>query len=276
MMTDLFNPTFFMFLGILILVVALVVVYFESKSREQNHKIASMLSLVSTLAEDMNGVKMGLHHLSVNRVGGNNLPRFPQQAQPSLEESNMQLFQNNDDNLIPVSDDESMDEDSDEEVSDDEDSDDDCDSCEDDDNKHTNIKILTLNMNTQSADGDDFEDIDDLEDLGGIDEDMEHLTDTNSESSRGSRASPKNVLEMLSTHAAENSADIEQLDGSHITISATDLKTININLDEIHADSVDYKKLPLPKLRSIVTDKGLADDASKLKKQELLKLLEID
>ena len=275
-MTDLFNPTFFMFLGILILVVALVVVYFESKSREQNHKIASMLSLVSTLAEDMNGVKMGLHHLSVNRVGGNNLPRFPQQAQPSLEESNMQLFQNNDDNLIPVSDDESMDEDSDEEVSDDEDSDDDCDSCEDDDNKHTNIKILTLNMNTQSADGDDFEDIDDLEDLGGIDEDMEHLTDTNSESSRGSRASPKNVLEMLSTHAAENSADIEQLDGSHITISATDLKTININLDEIHADSIDYKKLPLPKLRSIVTDKGLADDASKLKKPELLKLLEAD
>ena len=90
MLTDLFNPTFFMFLGILILVVALVVVYFESKSREQNHKIASMLSLVSTLAEDMNGVKMGLHHLSVNRVGGNNLPRFPQQAQPSLEESNIQ------------------------------------------------------------------------------------------------------------------------------------------------------------------------------------------
>ena len=275
-MTDLFNPTFFMFLGILILVVALVVVYFESKSREQNHKIASMLSLVSTLAEDMNGVKMGLHHLSVNRVGGNNLPRFPQQAQPSLEESNMQLFQNNDDNLIPVSDDESIG-DSDDSNDEDSDSDEDCDSCdEDDDNNHRNIKILTLNMNTPSAEGGDFEDIDDLEDLGGIDEDMEHLTDTNSESSRGSRASPKNVLEMLSTHAAENSADIEQLDGSHITISATDLKTININLDEIHADSIDYKKLPLPKLRSIVTDKGLADDASKLKKPELLKLLEAD
>ena len=175
-----------------------------------------------------------------------------------------------------MSDDESMDEDSDEEVSDDEDSDDDCDSCEDDDNKHTNIKILTLNMNTQSADGDDFEDIDDLEDLGGIDEDMEHLTDTNSQSSKESQSSKKNVLEMLSMRAAENSTSIEQLDGSHINISATDLKTININLDEIHADSIDYKKLPLPKLRSIVTDKGLAEDASKLKKQELLKLLEID
>lgn len=274
MMTDLFNPTFFMFLGILILVVALVVVYFESKSREQNHKIASMLSLVSTLAEDMNGVKMGLHHLSVNRVGGNNLPRFPQQAQPSLEESNMQLFQNKDDNLIPVSDDESMSDsigdDSDEES--DEDSDDDSDEEEsDDDNNHTNIKILTLNMPTPSVEGDDFEEIDDMEDLGGIDED---ITETNSQSSMGSRASPKNVLEMLSTRAAENSTSVEELDASHINISATDLKTININLDEIHTDSVDYKKLPLPKLRSIVTDKGLVDDASKLKKQELLKLLE--
>ena len=277
-MTDLFNPTFFMFLGILVLVVALVVVYFESKSREQNHKIASMLSLVSTLAEDMNGVKMGLHHLSVNRVGGNNLPRFPQQAQPSLEESNMQLFQNNDDNLIPVSDDESMDDsigDSDDsDDSDDEDSDDEEE--EDDDNNQTNIKILTLNMTAPSAEEDDFEDIDDLEDLGGIDEDMEHLTDTNSQSSKESQSSKKNVLEMLSMRAAENSTSIEQLDGSHINISATDLKTININLDEIHADSIDYKKLPLPKLRSIVTDKGLAEDASKLKKQELLKLLEID
>jgi|LakMenE01Jun11ns_1017448.scaffolds.fasta_scaffold9591782_1 hypothetical protein len=274
MMTDLFNPTFFMFLGILILVVALVVVYFESKSREQNHKIASMLSLVSTLAEDMNGVKMGLHHLSVNRVGGNNLPRFPQQAQPSLEESNMQLFQNKDDNLIPVSDDESMDDsigdDSDEGSDDDEESEDDSEES-DDDNNHTNIKILTLNMPTPSVEGDDFEEIDDMEDLGGIDED---ITDTNSQSSMGSRASPKNVLEMLTSRAAENNTSVEELDASHINISASDLKTININLDEIHTDSIDYKKLPLPKLRSIVTDKGLVDDASKLKKQELLKLLE--
>ena len=39
-LTDLFSLPFLMFLGILVLVVALVVVYFESKFREQNHKIA--------------------------------------------------------------------------------------------------------------------------------------------------------------------------------------------------------------------------------------------
>ena len=64
-LADLLNPTFLVFLGILVLVVAFLILYFESKLREQNHKIASMLSLVSTLAEDMNGVKMGLNHLSI-------------------------------------------------------------------------------------------------------------------------------------------------------------------------------------------------------------------
>jgi hypothetical protein len=36
---------------------------------------------------------------------------------------------------------------------------------------------------------------------------------------------------------------------------------------------IDYKKLNLPKLRSIAIEKGL-EDTSKLKKQELIELLE--
>ena len=88
-LADLFNPTFLMFLGILVLVVALLVVYFESKMRDQNHKIASMLSLVSTLAEDMNGVKMGLNHLAIR--GGQ---MFQQPNIPS-EENLGNLQQNN-------------------------------------------------------------------------------------------------------------------------------------------------------------------------------------
>jgi hypothetical protein len=52
-------------------------------------------------------------------------------------------------------------------------------------------------------------------------------------------------------------------------------KTINVNLEE-HNENVDYKKTPLPKLRSIVEEKGLVKDASKLKKNELLKLLEVE
>lgn len=45
------------FLGIVLLGIALAVVYFERKVREQNHKIASMFSLVSSLAEELNAMK---------------------------------------------------------------------------------------------------------------------------------------------------------------------------------------------------------------------------
>ena len=101
-LTDLFNPTFFMFLGILLLVVALLVVYFESKMRDQNHKIASMLSLVSTLAEDMNGVKFGLNHLARNNII----------QHQHIDPLNTAFISSDENKLITVSDDEN---DSDEE-----------------------------------------------------------------------------------------------------------------------------------------------------------------
>ena len=56
---DLLNPTFLIFLGIAVLLIALLTLYFESKLREQNHKITSMLSLVSTLADEINYSKIG-------------------------------------------------------------------------------------------------------------------------------------------------------------------------------------------------------------------------
>ena len=142
-LTDLFNPTFLLFLGILLLVVAGLVVYFESKLRDQNHKIASMLSLVSTLAEDMNGVKMGLNHLAMTRIGGG-MPHFQQ----PLEQTNNIPFHSSEENkLIAVSDDEDDDEDS--EIDDDEDSeiDDDSEDEDEDEDSVKNIKVLTLIVN---------------------------------------------------------------------------------------------------------------------------------
>jgi hypothetical protein len=58
-------------------------------------------------------------------------------------------------------------------------------------------------------------------------------------------------------------------------ISQTELKTININLEE-QLDSQEYKKFTLNKLRSIVAEKGLSTDSNKLKKNELLKLLGVE
>jgi len=264
-LTDLFNPTFLMFLGILMLVVALLVVYFETKFREQNHKISSMLSLVSSLAEELNGTKMVVQHLSMRPMA---IPQNFQQ-QPNLEEN---FVSNN--KLISVSDDEDNSSDSD--------SDSDSDSTEilDDNNSvdsvnsvieigNTNdIKVLKLNVNKNNNDNEssssseennlDFDDLDELDELDESDN-LDNLDDLDK----------------------ENSTDIQIIETKEDNVQPSDnktmdLKSININLEETKHESMDYKKMALPKLRSVVTEKGLTSDASKLKKNELLKLLGIE
>ena len=258
-LADLFNPTFLMFLGILVLVVALMVVYFESKMRDQNHKIASMLSLVSTLAEDMNGVKMGLNQLAVTRMGGS----FPQNFEQPLEKSRVPF--NQETKLIEVSDGED-----DEEEDDDDDYDDDIDEEidtdeDDDESNHDVVKVFKIDMNSQnqyedSLSGNNLE-------LDDLDEELDELDDELSE------------VQSLSSKSSKLSNKLEETvygETLQEPLNISDLKTISINLEDPHPDSLDYKKLSLPKLRSIVSEKGLATDASKLKKNELLKLLGVE
>ena len=264
-LTDLFNPTFLMFLGILVLVVALLVVYFETKFREQNHKISSMLSLVSALAEEVNGSKMIIHQLTMNRQ-----PQSQQFfQQPNLEK---RIVQN--DNLILVSDDE---DESDEEENDSDDEEDDSNSDAaseisidenevesdyDSDNsvieigESNDVKVLKLNINNDkdNSDSDDelseasLDNLDDLDDL----DDLEDLDDSSTSS--------------VSIKEEKND-----------NIKSMDLKSINITLEETKPEQpLDYKKMALPKLRSIVSEKGLSSDSSKLKKNELLKLLGVE
>jgi hypothetical protein len=280
-LSELFTPTFLMFLGILLLVVALVVVYFESKMRDQNHKIASMLSLVSTLAEDMNGVKMGLNQVAMHQMGGQQMGQMGQmggqmaqtgiQSQP-LENSNKSLYLQEANNLIAVSDDDDSEEDDedDESVIDDSGSDIDAASLSDDEDDESSddddepvVKVLRLNIQEQGNNEDaGFNGLEDLDDL------MDEALSVSSEDSSEYQ---------LDIQSSDFIAAEEIKDETHLNISAADFKTINISLEEeTGAESVDYKKLPLPKLRNIVTEKGLAADAAKMKKNELLKLLEVE
>jgi hypothetical protein len=309
-LTDLFNPSFLMFLGILVLVIALLVVYFESKMRDQNHKIASMLSLVSTLAEDMNSMKLGLNQIALStNYGGanfadNNLP-FSQ----NLGSTNHNEKFNESINLIEVSDDEDEDEDGDEDE--DENNDEDEQQNEDEDNvdeesldlddindidensNHSSInisnnhlfddntdhiKVIKINISKEESDSEEngFE-LDMADDLADLDCDFEPTDDI-------PEISEKYTEEILNLKYDEVNNEIKEdktlgdnaISTENIIKADTDLKTITINLGDLHqAENIDFKKLQLPKLRSIAVEKGLTSslEAQKLKKQDLLKLL---
>ena len=243
-----------------------------------------MLSLVSSLAEELNGTKMVIQHLSMR--GGVQSQNFQQEQTFSnfhdLEENVAQQNTNNTNNtkLIQVSDDENSDsesetsdnnsesDDSVEILDDEEDSvkemDDESVSSENnviEIGEHNDIKILKLNITQQNDDESDnseeeqkldFDDLDDLENL--------------SESSESLSIKDEPQFEEV-TEINETKDD---------NIKSMDLKSINITLEETKHESLDYKKMGLPKLRSVVTEKGLISDASKLKKNELLKLLGIE
>jgi hypothetical protein len=310
-LADLFNPSFLMFLGILVLVAALLVVYFESKLREQNHKITSMFSLVSSLAEEVNGIKFNLTQISLQQNAGflNNDEKdlFFEQISGNRPSSVFRKNENeiNNPNLISVSDDDSdIGSDDETDNNDDLESIDSSESSNHDEEKinlshdnHNDVKILKLNIQSSknilkddmdnlnldyhndNDESEDLEDLENLEDFENIDDDDEinnEQIDSQSVSSKESEKLLEDEFENLENQLNENS-NSELINNSNVLeISSSDFKTININLEEPITEHIDYKKLSIPKLRSIVAEKNLSNDTSKLKKPELLKLLGVE
>ena len=245
---SLFNSTSLLFLGVLVLCCALLFAYFESKAREQNHKISSMLSLVSSLTEEVQSIKRHLQSGGVSSgVSSGVSGGMVKQIYQSQEDQQ-------DDDLVSVSDDDDGIDDDDDDGIDDDDSDDGDDDDESDDDDEgdenqvieigENIKILTLLQPIELISDDDDDNTEyDVDDT--LDDD-----ELKSVSSKDEKEQTNNVEE----------------------VKMFDLKSIHLE----EPVTVDYKKLPIGKLRSIVAKKGIVEDSSRMKKQDLLKVLGIE
>jgi hypothetical protein len=242
LLTSFINPSTLLCLGIVAFVGGLLYIHIESKSREQNHKISSMLSLVSSLADEVNSIKHVLNNnrhpnTTTLRVNEDN-NRLIDVSDGSDSESELDSDEESDSELEPDSDNES------ELDSDDEESETRRVEIEIDNSKcildtiDSTIKVLKL-------------------DIGAV------LNNTEDEQS--------------SSDDLESELSFDELpldDPDKETISTYDLKTIQLtNLEDISTVVVDYKKMSVPMLRSVIKDKKLSNDPSKLKKPELLKLL---
>lgn len=227
---------------------ALLFAYFESKAREQNHKISSMLSLVSSLTEEVQSIKR-----YVQSGGGGGMVKQLYQNQEEYQTGDDDVEEEveddeDDDDLVSVSDDDGDEDDDADDDDEDEDEDEEDEDEEDDENQvieiGENVKILTLLQPIELvSDGEDENTEYDADDV--LDDD-----DLKSVSSKDEK---------------EQANDIEE-------VKMFDLKSIHLEEPAV----VDYKKLSIGKLRSIVEEKGLVEDSSRMKKQDLLKVLGVE
>ena len=297
---NLFNPSFLMFLGILVLVAVLLVVYIESKIREQNHKMSAMVGLISSLAGELNVIKLNVQN---NKQGGkNSYPAFSPLIEVSDDEDN-----NSDDDEIEDINDEDI---NDDDINDDDDDDDDNnsdnsddDDSDDDNNKNSNnndVKILKLDNlfsglndlnETNISSLNEIDEVDEVDEINEINEinDLENVTigDDLNELDDLDDLDEENIENVDNIQTTEKIIDPEDAFKNSFNL---DLKTININLAEEtktiqeqknteehkNIEETDYKKMSINKLRNIVLEKGLSTEPSKLKKPEILKMLGVE
>ena len=283
--TDFFSFSFIISLGITLLLGGFLYVYINQKMVDQNHKISSMIGLISTMAEEMNFYRAKIALLSSTKdsnlgiVGGGKPNKIIE-----ISESKIEVSDDEDDEDLEDGDDEDL-----------EDGDDDLEDGDDD------LEDEDLEDEDLDADSDAELESADLADVKGESIKLKLKLNTgirsinlgnNLNNSLGTEIKADDLIECEDVNDDEelNDFDLEELDANSVedviplemkanltpSIDFTNLKTINISDLDNTTLVADYNKLSLNKLRSIVIEKCLSKDANKLKKPDLLKLLGVE
>ena len=241
---DLLSSSFLFSIAIIIILIGGIFAYVSYRMSEQDHKITSMLGLISTMAEELQFFRSNLSKGSLEQSGLSD-EHSHHHTHIILDPNNLVTEQST---LISVSDDDVSDDDvSDDDVSDDDVSDDDVsdDDVSDDDDVLDNIVDL------EEADLEEA-DLEDIQNIKSI-----HLE------------------EPIDLHYIVEHELVHDLDHSD-ELLATDLHAISMSdLEEIDKKP-DYKKMSLTKLKEVIVEKNIVTDASKLKKNDILKLLGVE
>ena len=246
-LSNLFTPSTIICLGITLLLVGLLGMYFFGKFVSQDHKITSMFGLVSSMAEEMHFMREKIQTVKFGGTAEASFPFVPDNKADLVASSNSEL--------ISVSDDDSLD--------------------DDDDDDDSSVDSSSVDS---SVDDDVVEsDVHEIKfDEAIVDTDVK-IINIQEENDLESVSSSNNIGDDDDDDDDDNES-IELPNSNELLINRDMLKTINISRDGGVGGSggdvatVDYKKMSVNQLRNIANEKGIAN-STKLKKEELLKLL---
>jgi len=246
---DLLSTSFLFSVAIIIILIGGIFAYVSYRMSEQDHKITSMVGLISTMAEELQFFRSKLSArdaLSPETTSTNHIISIlnPNNLATEIIDP-VSLISVSDDDAESESDDESESESDDESESDESNGDDD--ECE---------------LDESNGDDDECE----LDEIVDLEAPMSLIQSI--DINQGSETD-----NIKSIHLAE---PIDLIVSNHdhcIEHYANDLKTISITDLEDTNKKPEYKKMSLPKLKEVIVEKGIVADPSKLKKNDILKLL---
>jgi cobalamin biosynthesis protein CobT len=146
------------------------------------------------------------------------------------------------------------------------------------DTKHINHPIIELSdlinvSEDEECEDDDDDDDDDDIDENSDDENSDDGDDKNEKSDDEKSDDEKSDDEKSDEKSTDCNIDISNIEITNI--DAVDTKIKSIHITESLEEKINYKKMKIDQLKTIVTQKGLGDAAfiSKFKKDDLIKLL---
>lgn len=250
---------FFLSLGITFVLILLLVYHFKQRVTTLEQKCDTMFDILNTMVKELNAVRNAQVMLQ----------QFPfSQLRPGL--SPHAVF-NSDPSKIPVSDDETSEDSSDigDHSSDDE-SDDNIDegSEVDEDESDDDDEMPPLVETASSADSVKIINVE-IGDTIELDEHiLDPMSDTELENSAEEKLEPPQELQSEDPIRVEKMNATETAEEPIVTLENTEPNTSK----EIPKDI--YRRMPLQNLKALVISRGLSSDPSRLKKIDLVRMLE--
>lgn len=279
--SDLFSTSFLFSIAIIIILIGGIFAYVSYRMSEQDHKLTTMVNLVSILAHDLQIVKSKISseeeksniHYSSQMMGGQDqdLISVSDDGDETDEEEDI-----DDNTTVDNTTDEEPSYSSDQEDEHDDDHDDEHDDEHGNEDKELfqqHIKLLNLTLAN--------EDIVNDSPIEELNSNLENSATPNNEDIKTIHLeTPINFEESEITIPLESNQNNTTFSGEDISFLTNDsftLKNVTINdlgeAEDLHASKSEYKKMSLTKLREVAISKGVVSDASKLKKNEILKML---
>ncbi len=281
-MSMLYDINFIIGLLITLLLSTFAYFYFSQKIEEQNEKLNAVSMVVRAMAEEMAYFRNAGQAAFLEKAPlSQGVGKSGGLAEGGSGQTETKVFEiglanigingstntledkSNDLQLIAVSDDEDSDS---SDTDSDRDSDEESECGSDDDTELCSVSNEEV-------------EVEDLEMLNG-DLISQGLTDYKKEENNGNNGNIKSIKLDINMEDLEELGIFEGLGETTSKLDVTETKVVNvaelqplIDDDQMKSGSTDYKKMPLNKLRSIVVEKKLCEDASKMKKTELLELL---